>query len=365
MPGTPPYVELHCHSAYSFLDGVSQPDELIERAAELGHTALALTDHNSVSGSMELAQAARGHTEMRAIHGAEIDLVPEGRGRTTPRAPRLDVGGAAGDGRRHLTLLVRDARGWRNLCRILTHAHAATRDCLRERAEPAVALATVLEHAEGLVCLTGCAERGVHDELTARRLLDAFGSEGLWVELQRPYARHDHARNRALEALARRLGVRCVATGNVHAHARSRAELQDAFVALRHHTTLDASEPLRRGNHSHVLCAPQAMARRFAAHPRAVAETLHLSEQLCFDLGKDLGYRYPGAEDAGALGQLIELCQARLDERYGAGVSAEYRRQARERLEEELRVIDLLGLAGFFPFAPRDARAGARGGGGG
>ena len=102
----------------------------------------------------------------------------------------------------------------------------------------------MLDHAEGLVCLTGCAEHGVRDEPTARRLLDAFGPEGLRVELQRPYARHDRARNRALAALARRLGVTCVATGNVHAHERSRAELQDAFVALRHHTTLDASEPL-------------------------------------------------------------------------------------------------------------------------
>jgi error-prone DNA polymerase len=344
MLGTPPYVELHCHSAYSFLDGVSLPDELIERAAELGHTALALTDHNSVSGSMELAQAAQGYAGMRVIHGAEIDLAPDrSRGVVRPEA-----GGASDDGVRHLTLLVRDARGWRNLCRILTHAHAHTRDSSRERSEPAVALATVLEHAEGLVCLTGCARRGVHDEPAARRLLEAFGPEGLRVELQRPYARQDRARNRALAALSRRLGVACVATGDVHAHARSRAELQDVFVALRHHTTLDASEPLRRGNHSHVLCTPQAMAQRFADHPRAVSETLHLSEALCFDLGKDLGYRYPGAEDAGALRRLVELCQARLEDRYGAQVPAAHRRQARERLEEELRVIDRLGLAGFF-----------------
>src|SRR5207302_543842 len=82
---------------------------------------------------------------------------------------------------------------------------------------------------------------GLRDEPAARRLLEAFGSEGLYVELQRPYARHDRARNRALAALAGRLGVRCVATGDVHAHTRARAELQDAFVALRHHTTLDAS----------------------------------------------------------------------------------------------------------------------------
>src|ERR1700728_127199 len=208
MSGTPPYVELHCHSAFSFLDGVSLPDELVQRAAELGHTALALTDHNSVSGSMELAQAAGGKRGVRAIHGAEIDLA----------------------GGRHLTLLVRDARGWSNLCRILTHAHAHTREG-RERGEPSVGLETVLAHAEGLLCLSGCAEHGVHDEPTARRLLDAFGPEGLRVELQRPYARNDRARTRALATLGRRLGVACVATGDVHAHARSRAELQDAFVA--------------------------------------------------------------------------------------------------------------------------------------
>ena len=91
------------------------------------------------------------------------------------------------------------------------------------------------------------------------------------MELQRPYARHDRARNRALAAFARRLGVACVATGDVHAHARSRAELQDAFVALRNHATLDASEPLRRGNPSHVMTTPRAMASRFSDHPRRSA----------------------------------------------------------------------------------------------
>jgi error-prone DNA polymerase len=315
-----PYAELHCHSAYSFLDGASLPAELAQRADELGYAALALTDHNSVSGSMELAQAVRD-SGVRAIHGAEVDLA---------------------DGR-HLTLLVRDARGWRNLCRLLTDAHAHTRESrARERGEPSVALGTVLEHSEGLVCLTGCAARGVHDEPTARRLLDAFGPRDLRVELQRPYARRDRARNRALEGLARRLGVACVATGNVHAHARSRAELQDAFVALRHRTTLDASEPLRRGNHSHVLSAPQAMASRFADHPRAVRESVSLAEELRFDLTTDLGYRYPGAEDAGAARRLAELCHARLHERYGSLA------EAAARLEEELRIIGELGLAGFF-----------------
>ncbi len=355
--GTPPYAELHCHSAYSFLDGASLPQELAHSAADLGHEVLALTDHNSVSGSMELVQAAKD-AGVRAIHGAEIDVA-------------LDPGGKAPS--RHLTLLVRDACGWSNLCRILTHAHAGTREAGgRERSEPAVAFQTVLDHAEGLVCLTGCAERGVRDEPTVRRLLDAFGPSGLRVELQRPYARHDRARNRALAALARQLGVECVATGNVHAHARSRAELQDAFVALRRHTTLDASEPLRRGNSTHVMSTPRAMAARFADHPEAVRESLCLAEQLTFDLKENLGYSYPGAEDEKALQNLAELCWARLEDRYGQDalrldrpVGAEtgptghtgppggrdwcaVRAEAQARLQEELHVIDRLGLAGFF-----------------
>ena len=207
MPvATPPYAELHCHSAYSFLDGASLPDELAQRAAELGYTALALTDHNSVCGSMELAQSApeRG---VKAIQGAEVDVLC-GEGPT-----------------RHLTLLVRDGRGWRNLCRILTLAHAHTREgaARRDLGEAHVELQEVLDHAEGLVCLSGCASRaavlrpggaprgtGGHDEQLARRLLDGFGPEGLYVELQRPFHRHDRARNRSLERSPG--GCRCAAS---------------------------------------------------------------------------------------------------------------------------------------------------------
>ena len=98
------YAELHAHSAYSFLDGASLPEELVIGALELGYGAFALTDHNSVSGSMEFAQSARA-LGLHALHGAEIDL----------------------DDGRHLTLLVRDAGGWSNLCRLLTLAHADTR----------------------------------------------------------------------------------------------------------------------------------------------------------------------------------------------------------------------------------------------
>ncbi len=151
------YVELHCHSAFSFLDGASLPDELVGAAAELGYRALALTDHNGVFGSMEHAQAARA-LGLQAIHGAEVDV-------TDPH------------GVRHLTLLVEDQRGWSNLCRVLTRAHAHTRapEGGRIVVPPSVPLEVVLEHAQGLVCLSGCARQGVRDEPTLRRLLEAFG----------------------------------------------------------------------------------------------------------------------------------------------------------------------------------------------
>ena len=337
MPGTPPYVELHAHSAYSLLDGASTPEELIDRAGELGHTALALTDHDSLAGAMEFAMAGRDSTvrgaPVRAIFGAELTVQPP-------------AGAQSGEDR-HLTLLVRDGPGWSNLCRLLTRAHAHTREQPDRRAgQPSVSLRGVLEHAEGLVCLTGCARHGVEDEQTARRLLDAFGPDSLRVELQRPYARGDEVRNRARERLARRLGVPTVATGDVHAHTPERALLQDAFVAIGHGLTLDESEVQLRANDTHVLATPAGMAARFAQFPDAVAESVRLAETLTFDLGGDLGYRYPGAEDHDATRRLAEICRAELARRYPSS----YRRrgEAAARLEQELQVIDTLGLAGFF-----------------
>ncbi|MEO8969262.1 MAG: DNA polymerase III subunit alpha, partial [Solirubrobacteraceae bacterium] len=320
------YTELHCHSAFSFLDGASLPDELVPTALRLGYGAMALTDHNTVSGSMEFAVSARA-LGLRPIHGAELDL----------------------DDGRHLTLLVADAQGWSNLCRVLTRAHAHTREGRpgAPAGAPEISLQTLLEHAEGLVCLSGCALRGVHDEPTLLRLREAFGMARLRVELQRPFLRDDRARNRRLSSLADRLGLACVATGNVHAHARSRAPLQDAFVSLRNHTTLDASEPVRRGNFSHVLAAPEVMAARFAEHPKAVAETTRLAEMLHFDLRSDLGYRYPGAEDEIAMRSLSELCEVRIRDRY-ASAPAAIRERAEGRLEEEKRIIAALHLPGFF-----------------
>ena len=320
------YVELHAHSAFSFLDGASQPEELALAAAQAGYGAFALTDHDNLCGAMEFAVAAR-QAGIRAIHGAE-----------------LSVGTGEGPSR-HVTLLVQDQQGWSNLCRLLTRAHRLTREGTVRR-QPEASLEDLLDHAGGLACLSGCPERGVHDEATLRTLRGAFGAERLFVELQRPFARHDRARNRELEELAGRLGVATVATGNVHAHDRGRAPLQDAFVSVRERRPLDSSEPLRRGNHSHVLASPRAMEARFTGHPEAVAASGRLAELCRFELLDDLGYRYPGAEDDGADGELHRACHERFALLYPPG--HRLRPEAAARLDEELKIISGLGLSGFF-----------------
>ncbi len=322
------YAELHAHSAYSFLDGASQPEELAARAAELGYEALALTDHDGVYGSLEFAHAAK-QFGVRPITGAEVTLADES----------------------HVTLLVESASGYGNLCRLLTAAHAHTRDTTnREPGPPQLDLALLEEQNEGLVCLSGCARNGlaVRDPNAAARLARAFGRDRFYVELQRPYERGDTRRNALLRDLAASLGVRTVATGDVHAHDRRRAVLQDVLVAVRCRTSLEGCEQERRGNHESALLSPQEMRERFADHPEAVRETTELAQRLEFALTEELGYRYPDFSDGEepAIVQLRRVCEAAFAERY-SNLNG-HKRRVRKRLEEELALIDELGLAGFF-----------------
>ncbi len=362
------YVELHCHSGFSFLDGASSPDELAAAAAAQGHEALAITDHDGVWGAMEFAVACEP-LGVRPIVGTELTVHLRhggGSGCAFPRSAAKTATTANPKGREfHLTLLVESAVGWRNLCLLLTEAFAHTREGTgrRDALPPSLALESLEQRAEGLVCLSGCvrdgALAGIHtraggnptgaDAAEARalgeRLTRAFGPERFRVELQRPLWRHDLARNRWLAGLAERLGVPCVATGNVHIHNPKRAALQDALTAIRLGGSLDETSAQRRGNWRSALAPAEEMARRFAEHPDAVEESGRLAERLQFDLKRDHGYRYPGAEDETADRELAELCEARFEDRY-AGMPE--RKEARGRLDEELRVIRKLRLSGFF-----------------
>jgi error-prone DNA polymerase len=323
-PRVAPYVELHAHSAYSFLDGASQPEELAARAAELGYPALALTDHDGVSGSLEFAHAAKAFG-VRSITGAEVTL----------------AGGA------HVTLLVKSKTGYETLCRLLTAAHADTRpNPDREPLPPRLDQQLLEEQNDGLLCLSGCARDGlgVRDPNAAARLARAFGDR-FYVELQRPYERGDARRNGALRDLADALGVPTVVTGDVHAHHPRRAALQDVLVAIRCRTSLEGCERERRGNHESVLLPPAAIVDRFPDDLDAVARSVEVAERLQFDLTADLGYMYPDFSDTDvpATEQLRRVCDRAFTDRYGSR-----NRAARARLDEELQLIGRLGLAGFF-----------------
>src|SRR4051795_157647 len=321
------YIELHAHSAYSFLDGASLPEELAVRAAELGYEALALTDHDGLYGSLEFAQAGKAFG-VRAITGAEVTLADSS----------------------HVTLLVESPRGYSNLCRLLTAAHRDTRPPGRETeaVPPALDQALLEELHEGLVCLSGCARNGlaVRDPNAAARLAQAFGRERFFVELQRPYERGDVRRNAALRDLAETLGVATVVTGDPHAHARSRVGLQDALVAIRNRTSLDGCERERRGNHESVLLSPAEMVDRLP-HDAAL-RTREVADRCVFDLTQELGYRYPDFSDGvdPADVQLRAICDRAFEDRYGNANGL--KRRARERLDDELALISRLNLAGFF-----------------
>jgi len=305
------------------------PEDLAIRAAELGYGALALTDHDGVYGSLEFAQAAKAFG-VRPITGAEVTLA---------------------DGS-HVTLLVESAAGYANLCRLLTAAHAGTRVPGKEREllEPALEQSLLEDLNNGLVCLSGCARHGlaVRNPNAAARLARAFGRERFFVELQRPFERGDAARNAVLRELAEALGVATVATGDVHAHDRRLTVLQDVLVAVKNRTSLDGCERERRGNRESFLRAPGDVADLFPHDRDAVARAAELAERLEFDLNEDLGYRYPDFSENGepAIAQLKAVCDRAFAERYADANG--HKRSARTRLDEELKLIDELGLAGFF-----------------
>jgi error-prone DNA polymerase len=327
------YIELHSHSAFSFLDGASSSEALVHRAVQLGYPALALTDHNGLYGSMAFAQVAK-HEDLQPITGAEVTLL---------------------DGA-HVTLLAETPRGYANLCRLITEAHLGRED----RRDPRLDFESLVARQDGLIVLSGCRSGLLptvlqREGFTAARRLAArcralFGAERFFVELQRNHVRGDRTVTRALCDIADAEGLPVVATGNVHYDRPERYRLHDVLTALRHRLTLDGSHDVRRPNGEFCLRAPNDITTLFRDRPDAVANTVVIAERCAaFDLTRDLGYTFPdfrGADRTPAPRALAELCRARLDERYPEG--DDLREQAIRRLEEELRLVEHHKLSGFF-----------------
>ena len=276
---TSSYTELHCHSNYSFQEGASSIDDLACQAAQLGYSALALTDHDNLCGAMEYGQMAKA-LGLKAITGTEVTL--------------------AGD--HHLTLLAATPTGYANLCRLLSYARIGEPELRRE---PLLDPKLLADHAEGLIALSGCrsgeipaliaAGRTKEAEAVAKRYLDWFGPENFYLELQHNLVYGDDDRIRGLIALGQKLGVPVVATNNAHYHVRSRHRLQDALVAIKACKTLEESHRERRPNSEFFLKSPAAMASLFRECPEAITNTLVIAERCGFSDGRQLRRLWKGA----------------------------------------------------------------------
>jgi error-prone DNA polymerase len=302
------YVELHARSAFSFLEGAANPEELAAACAQYDMPAMAIMDRNGVYGAPRFHLAAK-KAGVAAHVGSEITCA---NGLTYP-------------------LLVETRDGYQNLCRLVTRMKLRAK-----KGEGAATLDEIAEYARGLICLTR------HPD---ERLYDIFGPHHLYAELQRHYHREEEAENQALIDRARSLRIPLVATNGVAYAAPQQRELLDVFTCVRNHVTLaTAGRLLERNSERHVK-TPSEMTQIFGDLPDAIANTREISSRIEFTLA-DLGYefpRYPVPEGHTQISFLRQIA--------GEGARLRYRpyhERARQQIERELALIEKLGLAGYF-----------------
>ena len=404
---TIPYAELHAHTNFSFLDGASPPDELVERAAAIGLAGLAVTDRNGLYGTVRFMGAAE-EIGLHGIVGTEIELLDAGvpdpagvvvpprrqrrRARTAaatptesiivegrpsrPRPERARLPGhrdpvkedLRGIGERargpHLVLLARSAVGWRSLSRLISRANLAG-----TKGVPRFRQALLDEHHEGLVALSGCRDGEIARRLrvgdragaraVAERYATLFGrgddpaSSGFFIELSHHLLPDDDWLVAESAALAAELGLPVVVTNDVHYATPDDRELHDVLTAIKHGRTLETLADLRRPDgESHLKTGDElaALGASFDPEPaRAWREGIATSVELAASCTVDLGfeqYRFPGfpvPKGETPFSYLVELCQAGARKRYHPLTSAVVK-----RLAHELDVIERAGLAEFF-----------------
>ncbi|MFI9633329.1 error-prone DNA polymerase [Nocardia sp. NPDC051929] len=363
---TVPYAELHAHSAYSFLDGASQPEELVEEAVRLGLTAIALTDHDGFYGTVRFAEAAK-EWGMPTVFGAELSLgtalephVPgavRGHAAAPDSAPRTGASDPAGP---HLLVLARGQEGYRRLSREIAAAHMAA----GEKGILRYDLDTLTAAAEGhWHILTGCRKghlrqaleldsragstRLERSEAALRELTDRFGADRVSVELTHHGIPEDDERNAHLIALADRLGLPVLATTGAHFAAPSGRRRAMALAAIRARQSLDEIAGwLAPAGGAHLRSGAE-MARLFADCPQAVANAAALARECAFDLQLIAPNLPPFDVPAGHDEQswLRELAMAGAAARYG---TPQENPEAYRQIEHELAVINDLEFPGYF-----------------
>jgi error-prone DNA polymerase len=319
------YVELHAASAFSFLDGASLPEALIDRAAALGYPAFALLDRDGVYGAPRFHLAAK-RAGIKAIIGAE-----------------LTVAMATGTSVFRLPVLIESREGYCNLCRLITRMKLRA-----PKGEGALTLDELDGRVAGLVAFVGrCALSGPRFGVggLVDRIVHTFGANNVCIEVQRHLLRDEEADNQALVDLASAFHLPVVATNGVRFAEPAKRPLYDVLTCIRHKTTLERAGRRLTWNAERYLKSPEAMARLFSDMPGAIAATRDLADRLQYTMA-DLGYRfpdYPVPRGETMPSFLRKITQAGARERYRP-----YDDRARRQIERELDLIEKLDLAGYF-----------------
>ncbi len=348
---TEPYVELHAASAFSFLEGASLPEDMIQRAAELNLPAMALLDRNGVYGSARFHTIAKKHG-VKAHVGAEVAVSSLGQRLTPPEwVPHRHAPEPV-----RLPLLCTSREGYQNLSQLIT------RFKMREttKREGAATLEDLREYSAGLVCLTGGDEGPMASALmhggesaaveVTEKLIEIFGPSNVYVELQRHGEREEEWRNQAAQRIAHGLHLPLLATNGVRYATACDREILDVFTAIRHHTELENAGRLLTLNAQRHLRDAREMAYKFSDLPQAIGNTVDLSERLEFQLS-NLGYefpRYPVPAGETMDSYLSQRVAAGVIKRYGASHNRALREKANKQVAHELALIKKLGFAGYF-----------------
>ena len=336
------FVHLHVHSEYSLLDGFSNIKKLVQRAKEMNMPAVALTDHGTMFGVIDFYRAANA-AGIKPIIGVESYLAARGMREHDAQLDKRST---------HLLLLAENHTGYQNLLKI---ASAAQLDGFYYY--PRIDHEFLAQHAEGLICTSGCMSAEVPrmiqrgDLEKARKTLDwyyeVFGPENFYLELQSHDIKELEAINKNLIDLGHRYQARFVATNDVHYVDPGDARYQDILLAIQTGCLLSDPNRMRMTDNSYYLRSPQEMARLFASVPEALNNTLLIAERCNIDLGFK-GYHLPDftvPEGYDVESYLRYLCELGLQKRYDARASDP---AVRQRLDYELGVIHQMGFDAYF-----------------
>jgi DNA polymerase-3 subunit alpha len=338
--GSTAAVHLHAHSEYSLLDGACKIDAMAARAAELGQPALGLTDHGVMNGAVDLYKACAKHG-IKPIAGLEAYLVDDVR--AVKEKPKYE--------RNHITLLAESDAGFANLVQLTSAGFLEG----FSRGKANVDMELLARHAEGVIVLTGCLQSRFCRRLVEERpedarahvddLIQAFGPEQVYFEVQKNGIEEQEKANRGIVRLARELGRPLVGTADVHYLRREDFDNHAALLCVQTKSTLEAPK-LSFDTNEFFLKSSEEMAESFAEWPEAVASTLEIAErcEVDIELGKLLLPRFPTPDGSEPEEMLRRTAAEGLRARYGDPAPAE----AVERLEFELGVIEEMGFSSYF-----------------